>query len=109
METIKKAKFENEVLDVQDYLELITNNLEEIYGVIELPSYSEIETLEELENFLQELYEINDISIWNYPINEVDVIIENEISVVLVRFKDLCGGYEYRWCELPEQFYDDED
>lgn len=95
-----KAKFSNEVLDIQEYLELIVNQMEENYGEIDLPSYSEIETLEEFENFLQELYETNDISIWNYPINEVKHIIENELSVVLVRFEELYGGYEYRWCEI---------
>ena len=95
-----KSNFSNEVLDIQEYLELITNEWGKKYGDIELPNYSEIETLEEFEEFLQELYEINNISIWNFPINEVKHIIENELTVVLVRFQDIYGGYEYRWCEI---------
>ena len=81
-----KAKFNNEVWDVQDYVEEITGNR---------PCYT---TLNEME----EDFENNDICLWNYPICEVDVIIEGELNVCLVRFEKLYGGYEYRWCELEE-------
>lgn len=93
METIKKAKFEDEVLDVQDYVENVTG---------ERPCYT---TLEEME----EDFEEKEICLWNYPISEADYIVEEGLKVCLVRFEALYGDYEYRWCELPEQFYDDEE
>ena len=81
---MKKAVFSNEVLDVQDYVEEVTGSR---------PDYTSLEEMEED-------FENNDICLWNYPINEVEHIIENELKVCLVRFKTLYGGYEYRWCEL---------
>jgi hypothetical protein len=50
-------------------------------------------------------------SFWNYPLSEIDHIVENELNVVLVD----CMVYnedkkefehEYRWFEVPEWFKD---
>ena len=78
-----KAYFSNTVYDVQDYVQEVTGNR---------PSYT---TLLEME----EEFEEKDLCLWNYPINEVEHIIENELNVCLVRFKAI-NGYEYRWCEI---------
>ena len=46
--------------------------------------------------------EENEICLWNYPLTEIDHIIENNIDVVLVRFTDDYDGYEYRSTGMPE-------
>jgi hypothetical protein len=79
-----KARFSNEVWDVKDYVEEVTGSR---------PCYTTISAMEKY-------FEDNEICLWNYPINEVEHIIENGLSVCLVRFENLYGGYEYRWCEL---------
>ena len=56
----------------------------------------------ELEKF-EEILEENDVCLWNYPLTEIDHIIENNIDVVLVRFPEMYGGYEYRFCEIPKE------
>ena len=45
---------------------------------------------------------LGDLELWDYPITEIDHILENDIDVVLVRFPELYGGYEYRFCEIPK-------
>ena len=46
--------------------------------------------------------------LWNYPLTEIDHIVENNINVVLVQCLEWNhnGGYDtvYRWCEVPEDF-----
>lgn len=79
-----KASFSNEVLDVQDYVEIITGDR---------PDYT---TLDEMEKDFEE----KEICLWNYPICEADFIVEEGFNVSLVRFTKLDGGYEYRWCEM---------
>ena len=79
-----KASFDNEVWDVQDYVEEVAGGR---------PCYT---SLDEMETDFAE----KDICLWSYPICEVEHIIENELKVCLVRFETMYGGYEYRWCEL---------
>ena len=79
-----KANFDNEVWDVKDYVEEVTGCR---------PAYTSLDEMEKD-------FENNDICLWNYPINEVEHIIENSLNVCIVRFEDLYGGYEHRWCEL---------
>ena len=47
---------------------------------------------------------LGEFELWDYPITEIDHILENDIDVVLVRFPELCDeyGYEYRFCEIPK-------
>lgn len=48
--------------------------------------------------------------LWNYPLTEIDHIVENNINVVLVACLEWRGDdasdYDivYRWCEVPEDF-----
>ena len=56
-------------------------------------------TLDEFEKFLKE----KEVCLWNYPLTEIDHIIENNMDVVLVRFPEMYGGYEYRFCEIPKE------
>lgn len=73
----------NRCLDSDEYVELITDYR---------PAYKP--TLEELEKM--------QLDKWNYPLMEIEHIAENEIPVVLVRFPEMYGGYEYRFCEIEE-------
>ena len=67
--------------DSSDYVEMITGNLP-----IENPTLNELENMQ--------------IDKWNYPLTEINHIIENDLKVVLVRFPEIYGGYEYRFCEI---------
>lgn len=61
---------------------------------------------------IQDLLSMNDIELWDYPLTEIDHIVENNLNVVLVD----CSHYEgdayieeLRWFEVPEDFEDEED
>ena len=56
-------------------------------------------TLKELEDLFKE----EEVCLWNYPLTEIEHIIENELEVVLVRFPEYTGGYEYRFCEISNE------
>lgn len=73
----------NHCLDSDEYVKLIT----------EYRPTNKL-TLEELEKM--------QLDKWNYPLTEVEHIVENQIPVVLVRFPEMYGGYEYRFCEIDE-------
>lgn len=62
----------------------------------------------ELEKF-EEILKENEVCLWNYPLTEIDHIIENNIDVVLVRFPEMYGGYEYRFCEISDEYEENED
>lgn len=74
--------------------------VEEITG-----NSSENITLEEWENMKNPNYAIAGMpeyyssDYWNYPLTEIEGIIEGEHEVVLVRFPT-DDGYEYRFCEI---------
>ena len=45
--------------------------------------------------------------LWDYPLTEIDHIVENDINVVLVDCSHYEGSVyvrEYRWFEVPEDF-----
>lgn len=45
--------------------------------------------------------------LWDYPLTEIDHIVENNLNVVLVdcsHYEDMCYISEYRWFEVPEDF-----
>lgn len=75
---------ENTCLDSTEYVELVT-------GCEPVDEIS-LEELEEME-----------LDFWNYPLTEIEHIIENNLNVVLVRFPEMYGGYEYRFCEVPDE------
>ena len=52
-------------------------------------------------------------NLWDYPLNEIDNVIENEIPVVLVdtTYTDDETGkmiHEYRWFQVPDDYWDKE-
>ena len=51
--------------------------------------------------------------LWDYPFDEIEHIVENEIPVVLVDVShyDEKGAWiqEFRWFEVPEDFKDEEE
>lgn len=56
---------------------------------------------------IQCLLKNNGYALWDYPLTEIDHIVENNLNVVLVD----CSHYErevyvneYRWFEVPEDF-----
>lgn len=66
--------------------------------------------LEEIECRLQE-NGYNDL--WDYPLSEINHIVENELDVVLVELtgEDMDGEWKtiYRWFEVPESFREQEE
>jgi hypothetical protein len=50
--------------------------------------------------------------LWDYPLTEIDHIVENNLNVVLVDCSHYEGDIyvnEYRWFEVPEDFKDEEE
>ena len=61
---------------------------------------------------IQWLLLLNEYELWDYPLTEIDHIVENDLNVVLVN----CSHYEgdkwvaeYRWFEVPEGFEEEEE
>ena len=74
------------MFDVNDFLE-------EYYDI----SGKEMMTLNEFETLKEE----NGIEEWDYPLEEYEHLADNGIKAVPVRFTELYGGYDYRFCEIP--------
>ena len=87
------------VYSPQDYLEAVTGKCYIINGEDDVGSIGCI--LEE-----------NGIDyLWDYPLSEIEHIVENNLNVVLVDcmvFNDDIENFmhEYRWFEVPEDFED---
>lgn len=81
----------NELYSPQSYLELVTGNC----YVIRDGDVGEIDTI-----LLK-----NGLSLWSYPLCEVDHIVDNNLDVVLVQCAstDDPGILELRWFEVPER------
>ena len=50
--------------------------------------------------------------LWDYPLTEIDHIVENNLNVVLVDCSHYEGDVyvnEYRWFEVPEGFSEDDE
>lgn len=80
----------------QSYLEAVTGN----YYCITEDNYLV---------FIQRTLEQNNFELWDYPMSEIDHIVENELNVVLVECpiwnkKTEEVEYVYRWFEVPEDF-----
>lgn len=63
-------------------------------------------------NEIQDILSEHGYELWDYPLTEINHIVENNLNVVLVN----CSYYEgdkyideYRWFEVPEDFKEDED
>ena len=64
--------------------------------------------------FIEKILYQNGYELWNYPMSEIDHIVENEIDVVLVDcmiWNESKEEFEhcYRWFEVPEGFEKDEE
>ena len=56
---------------------------------------------------IQYLLAMNEYELWDYPLTEIDHIVENSLDVVLVDCSHCEGDMfinEYRWFEVPEDF-----
>lgn len=80
-ENMKNMIKNNECIDSDEYVALITGKFPD-----KEPTLKELEEME--------------LDKWNYPLTEIDHIMENEIPVILVRFPSPDGGYDYRFCEV---------
>lgn len=88
----------------QNYLEGVTGNCYIINGDNDI-------------DFIQRVFDKMDCMLWNYPLSEIDHIVENELDVVLVDcmvYNEETEEFEhvYRWFEVPldfEQEYDEEE
>jgi hypothetical protein len=60
---------------------------------------------------IQDLLQMSDLCLWDYPLTEIDHIVENNLNVVLVDCSHYEGDVyvnEYRWFEVPEDFKEEE-
>ena len=85
-----------QIYSPQNYLEAVTGECYIIRGDDDI---AEIEAI--LDDYNYEL--------WNYPLSEIDHIVENKLDVVLVDcmvYNEDSKLYEhvYRWFEVPEDF-----
>ena len=61
---------------------------------------------------IQDLLLMNECELWDYPLTEIDHIVENNLDVVLVNCSYYDGDEwvpEYRWFEVPEDFKEEEE
>lgn len=83
----------NELFNPQSYLELVT-------GFCYFQRITE-----DVFAFIENVLNVAGLELWNYPLNEIDHIVENKIDVVLVdcsHFDDGCYATELRWFEVPK-------
>lgn len=92
------AVLSKEIYSPQSYIEAVTGN----YYIFrnDTTVYKEIQTILSLNGFE---------NLWNYPLTEIEHIVENKINVVLVDISDYdvkSGNWitEYRWFEVPKDF-----
>ena len=68
------------------------------------------------ENNIELIHEIlaeNGLDLWDYPMSEIEHIVENEIDVILVDCMVVNEDtdkfeHQYRWFEVPEDFEEEE-
>ena len=83
----------------QAYLEAVTGKYYFING-------------EDAVDFIQEVLVQNGYTdeLWDYPLTEIEHIVENNLNVVLVNCSYYDGDMyinEYRWFEVPEDFVEE--
>lgn len=84
----------------QNYLEAVTGDCYIIRGANDIESIEVI-----LDDYSLEL--------WNYPLSEIDHIVENNLNVVLVDCMVVNEEtdqfeHQYRWFQVPEDFEEEE-
>lgn len=88
-----------QVLSPQTFLEIITDKCYIINGT------DDIEFIHEV--LIDEGYEDDDCcTVWDYPLDEIDEIVENDVNVILVECcyfdDDDVLQKEYRWFQIPD-------
>lgn len=61
--------------------------------------------------FIEDKLALNGFELWNYPLSEINHIVENNLDVVLVDcsyHKEDVYVNEYRWFEVPEDFEEED-
>ena len=63
--------------------------------------------------FVEEKLALNGFELWNYPLTEIEHIVENGLNVVLVDCLIYNGTteefeHEYRWFEVPDGFEEED-
>ena len=93
----------NEIYSPQNYVEAVTGTC--YFFKYNMHPAEEIQYL--LKNDEWDYYEL-----WDYPLTEIDHIVENDLNVVLVDCSHYEGDMyvnEYRWFEVPEGFGEDDE
>lgn len=80
----------------QQYLEAVTSNCYLIRGENDI-------------KLIQDVIGIERLTLWDYPMSEIDHIVENNLNVVLVDCMVVNEEtdqfeHQYRWFEVPEDF-----
>ena len=80
----------------QRYLEAVTGRYYIIQGEDDI-------------DFIEDVVDCNGLSLWNYPLSEIDHIVANNLNVVLVDCMVVNEEtdefeHQYRWFEVPEDF-----
>ena len=93
----------NKIHSPQSYLEAVTGKCYIIRGC------NDVETIQAV--LVQNGYTD---TLWDYPLSEIDHIVENNLNVVLVDCMVVDPEtdefeHEYRWFEVPEDFTDSEE
>lgn len=97
----------NGVYSPQNYLYAVTGELFFLNGT-DISS-----TIAEIEKILAE--ELPDTELWSHELSELEHIVENGLSVVLVQIDGFIGPDDdrmvtvYRWFEVPDDFVPEED
>ena len=84
----------------QQYLKALTGQYYAIRGLNDITT-------------IQSILEDYGFELWDYPITEIDHIVENQLNVVLVdcmvsNKKTYEFEHQYRWFEVPEDFREDD-
>lgn len=88
-----KFVMQNRVWTLEDYAGYICANYNSNFQV------SNIATVEEFEEALEHY----DVELWNYPLSEMDYVVEcgtNKYYVVVQFCDNYVGEFEYRICEM---------
>lgn len=90
-----------QIYSPQNYLELITNKCYVLRGDNDI-------------KFIEGVLFYEGYELWNYPLSEIDHIVENNLSVVLVDCMVVNTEtdqfeHQYRWFEVPKDFKDKEE
>lgn len=84
------------IYSVQDYLEAVTEKCYIIRGEDDI-------------EFIHNVLAHEGLEFWDYPLSEIDHIVENKLNVVLVDCMVVNEEtdqfeHQYRWFEVPEDF-----